>query len=233
MADTSNTTLNESISSLIDGEHHELDLQRVIKAIDSDDSARQLWSRYHLIGAVMRREATIEPQLDISAAVMARIAAEPAVHAKRSNSRLWMGLGKTAVAATVTFGVVFGAQQYMQMPAQGGAQSAAAVAQLPAAPVDDSTQVAASSSAGAAVPQGFELPPLTARTVSTNPFNQQQALPRSPMRRDQVPIMINDEALQGQINRLLFLHAEQVSTSGGLGVIPFTRVSEVVEESKD
>ena len=52
----SEQSLNESLSAAIDGEADELELRRVLNAIDEDPDLRAKWQRLHLIGGVMRRQ---------------------------------------------------------------------------------------------------------------------------------------------------------------------------------
>lgn len=231
MTQTSSSTLKESISALVDGESNDLDLQRVLKAMDSDDEARESWSNYHAIGAVMRSEQNLDMSIDLSASISQAIADETPEGISNTSSgmsrfgmnRVWGGLGKTAIAATVAFGAVFSVQQYSNN-VEG---NSAVVAESAPSVNGDSTN-------GAVVPQGFELPPLTARTVSTNTFTPKSNLPRSSIKFvPQGTVVLNsNREFQEQINRLMYKHAEQNSSSGAMGVIPFARVSELNEEEK-
>src|SRR5690606_3291974 len=66
---------------------------------------RATWSRYQLARAAMHKEL-IEPRLDIAAAVSAALADEAApAQPQRSG---WKGLGRLAVAASVTVAVLAG-----------------------------------------------------------------------------------------------------------------------------
>ena len=51
--------LKESLSAVIDGEADEFELRRVLDEVGKDAGLQQSWERYHLIGAVMRRERVI------------------------------------------------------------------------------------------------------------------------------------------------------------------------------
>lgn len=228
MTETQNPALNESISALVDGETNDLDLQRVLKSLENSDDARRRWSRYHAVSAIMKGES-VAPDIDLSLSVREAVAKEDIVaHPQRAvSSAKWRGVvGKTAVAASVAVAMVMGLQYY--------------------SPTDVTPQVAdvsndnAAPVSGAVVPRGFELPPITAQTVSTGSQQNSQA-PRTT--EPSLTIIdgskiISSEEFQRQINRLMFLHAERVSTSGGMGAIPFARVSDLnaVEEgagSKD
>ncbi len=52
----SEQSLNESLSAAIDGEAEELELRRVLNAVDEDPDLRAKWQRLHVIGGVLRRE---------------------------------------------------------------------------------------------------------------------------------------------------------------------------------
>ncbi|KEZ71739.1 RNA polymerase sigma-H factor AlgU, partial [Pseudomonas syringae pv. syringae FF5] len=69
----SREALQESLSAVLDNEADELELRRVLNAIDDADT-RATWSRYQVARAAMHKELLI-PHLDISAAVSSAIAA--------------------------------------------------------------------------------------------------------------------------------------------------------------
>ncbi len=259
MTENSRSILNESVSALVDGESNDFDVQRILNAMGEDgrspnslsrsgvtkdgeigglaedataneESIRQTWSRYHAMSSVMKNEPHIDLSIDLSLAIRDAIAEEASPQVKRfSFNAISQGIGKTAVAAAVTFGVVFGVQQYTTAPEQAAPIYAEA---------GNSAQVNAGSNLGAVVPQGFELPPLSARTVSTNSLADEEPRARSllvplPQALPQRSIVISNEQFQEQMNRLMHKHAEQVSSSGGMGLIPFARVSNFTEEEKD
>lgn len=237
MTKQTDSALSEAISSTIDGEHNDIDLQRVLSALDNPSSREQVSQsmlRYQTIGKVMRGEDAPLVSIDISASVMAAIEAEDTHkgssfgNGKSRFAPLWYGAGKTAVAASVMLAVVIGAQTFTQV---GEGQ----VSGVPAVAVDASPAAndAATSSVGDEVPTGFELPPLTARTVSTNPFNTRAALPRSPVSQNVTPIIIDNDEYQQELNRLLFKHAENASSAGSMGALPYTRLPESSTQSQD
>ncbi len=223
MTETPSSRLKESISALVDGEHNDLDLQRVLTSMDDNDEAREIWSRYHVVSAVMKNDLQANRAIDLSAAVREALADEPAVKDFSKNLHgWWLGLGKTAVAATVTFGVVFAAQKFTSGPVDG-------------APTVAVGQDSTAESPGSVVPYGFELPPLSARAVSANTLSPTKEIPRTPINgaRSQSTVVIPSDEFEKQINRLMFRHAEQASSSGGMGLIPFARVSELSETDRE
>ncbi len=102
-------SLRESLSAVMDNEADELELHRVLAASDESE-LRATWSRYQIARAVMHKELQ-EPRLDIAAGVMAALADEkiPAQPVSR-----WSGLGRLAIAASVTLAVLAGVRFYNQ-----------------------------------------------------------------------------------------------------------------------
>ena len=54
MTETTRESLNEALSAVVDGEAEELELRRVLNAVERDPELRAKWERLHLIGDVMR-----------------------------------------------------------------------------------------------------------------------------------------------------------------------------------
>ena len=107
----SREALQESLSALMDNETDELELRRVLAA-SGEGEVRATWARYQVARAVMHKEL-LEPRLDLAAAVSAALADEPALAS--SKPRLpWRGLGRLAVAASVTVAVLAGVRMYNQ-----------------------------------------------------------------------------------------------------------------------
>ncbi|MBD8705352.1 anti-sigma factor [Pseudomonas sp. CFBP 13711] len=106
----SREALQESLSAVMDNEADELELRRVLSAIEDAD-ARATWSRYQIARAAMHKELLM-PHLDISAAVAAGIADE--VSPLKAGRGPWRTLGRLAVAASVTVAVLAGVRMYNQ-----------------------------------------------------------------------------------------------------------------------
>ena len=107
----SREALHESLSALLDDETTELELHRILAAKD-DMALRGTGSRYQVGRAVMHKEL-LEPRLDLAAAVSAALADEP-VHRVKPVASRWQGLGRFAVAASVTVAVLAGVRLYNQ-----------------------------------------------------------------------------------------------------------------------
>ncbi|MEN4751680.1 MULTISPECIES: sigma-E factor negative regulatory protein [Pseudomonas] len=106
----SREALQESLSAVMDNEADELELRRVLSAIEDADT-RATWSRYQIARAAMHKELLM-PHLDISAAVAAGIADE--VSPLKAGRGPWRTLGRLAVAASVTVAVLAGVRMYNQ-----------------------------------------------------------------------------------------------------------------------
>lgn len=107
----SREALQESLSALMDNETDELELRRVL-AVSGESEVRATWARYQVARAVMHKEL-LEPRLDLAAAVSAALADEP-VPAVSQPRLPWRGLGRLAVAASVTVAVLAGVRMYNQ-----------------------------------------------------------------------------------------------------------------------
>ena len=216
------SSIHESLSALVDSEASEMELHRLLKLSESDPDIRSQWRRYHLIRGLLKGELETDPTVDLSDRISAAIAQEDSLQIAvqgPDRSRQWRdGFGKLAIAASVAFAFVVGIQQF-------------------SAPGDMSPeQIAESSESGAAplsvaggVPAGFELPPFAARTVSTGPGLAESATPfaaypsANPSTTNTQ--LQNNQALQNYFNYLLLKHAERSSANGGMGLLPFARVS--------
>jgi len=106
----SREALQESLSAVMDNEADELELRRVLNAVD-DAETRATWSRYQVARAAMHKELLL-PNLDIASAVSAALADE-AVPAKAKQGP-WRTVSRVAVAASVTLAVLAGVRLYNQ-----------------------------------------------------------------------------------------------------------------------
>lgn len=115
---------NEKLSALMDAETSEFETRRVLKDLEGDPDLADTWRRYHLARSLMR-EQRVESTIDISASVMASISEMDAAKSQtelvsQSNpTRLqgfWKASASMAVAASVTFAVLLGVQNYSSDP---------------------------------------------------------------------------------------------------------------------
>lgn len=157
--------LSESVSALVDGEVSELELHRILKqlqleeSIDSaetnDQSIANKWSRYNLISQAMAN--TPMSGKDISQSVSSAIAKE-----QTHNNHFLPGIfqatsiGRLAIAASVAFMAVMGVQQLNNVnPLQNEGLQATATS-------NDSNQLQRPANQ---FPSGFQ-PMIEARTVN-------------------------------------------------------------------
>ncbi|UUY06621.1 anti-sigma factor [Pseudomonas sp. J452] len=186
--------LQESLSAVMDNEADELELRRVLAASEEPE-LRATWSRYQIARAVMHKEL-LEPRLDIAAAVSAALADE-ALPEKAAAGR-WRGLGRLAVAASVTVAVLAGVRFYNQDELSG-----AQLAQQAAQPNLVMPQVQ-----GPAVLAGY--------TTSSEPMSQGPQLnvqqPASGWHEQRLPAYLRQ-------------HAQQAAASGTDSALPYARAA--------
>lgn len=110
--------LAESLSALMDGEAGELELRRVLRALDDDGSELMArWRRYHLVQASLH-DQTPSVRTDLLGGIHARLQNEAPVSSHsaliRQARKLAGRLGQGAIAAGVAAAVLFGVGQIDQ-----------------------------------------------------------------------------------------------------------------------
>lgn len=106
----------ESVSSFVDS--HDLSDEK-IKQLSADQEMSETWQRYHLVGDIMRDEASADLQLDLSESIAQALAEEPTIlapqswqhRAKAKVVALSKPLGQFAIAASAAFIMILGVQQ--------------------------------------------------------------------------------------------------------------------------
>lgn len=212
-----NDAVNESLSALVDGEHSELDLRRVLKAAESDSLVNEKWSSYQLTRQALQRDLDRRCGDDFLAGIQEAIADEPLQRSSASTNVWQRYANKTAIAACFTFVFLIGASQWSQN--SDNKQEA-----------ELANESAPSFEPMAVVPDGFELLPVSARTVSRvgNSSGPQGVLPSrgqvnvDTSRLQEFPLSAEQRAL---LERMMIKHADASAANGGLGVMPYTRVS--------
>ena len=207
--------LRESLSALMDDAADDLELARVIRAMDEDEEVGATWSRYHLVSAVLRGNDVaaleVRDRVAISydtagttdAAEHAAPVAEAVPSAGGAPARgmpAWMSF---AAAATVTLAVVVG----FQWPADDAGAPAVAAAPLEdLGPVRTDPRALRSAGQGGAAPEMLrpeqlrlgpvDLPAATSRAV--NPAER-------------------------QVDAYMLYHAEFSAANSASGIVPFAR----------
>lgn len=204
--------MRESLSALMDDAADDLELARVLKAMDEDDEVSDAWSRYHLVSAVLRgsdlgtAQVSRPVEIDVEASAFTAAPdelgdAEPTAEAAPGarGLRAW---GSFAAAASVTLAIVVA----LQWPGAGPEAPAVASAQAPdTGPVrTDTRSVLAASRGGAAA----QRPPGTLRIPS--PFSS-------------APVRAARSEAERQVDAYMIHHAEYSAANSASGMVPFAR----------
>lgn len=225
-------SLAESLSALVDNQASELELQRILKASQTDIEVKATWARYQVISAGVRRDLPSFEMSDFAARVSAAIDAEPAASAvpessqqQTSKPHWWQNVARFAVAASVAGGVVLFAQN-------------PAVVNQPADLTADAQVV--EPVAPAAIPSGYHGQALSLRTVGLQqgPEGRQQEsrnlvfVPREAMAAtaNARPSLEAQEEVREYLMQLIESHADNAALNSSQGMLPFARTTFVVEE---
>ena len=116
------TQQQEKLSAFMDGEVED---DIIIDAIKQDEELQAKWQRYHVIRSTMRKEASVAPEMDLTASIAAALDNEPAIVAPKTSR--WRSIpvlgnvipfaaqsGQFAVAASVALAVILGVQHLNQ-----------------------------------------------------------------------------------------------------------------------
>lgn len=253
MTNKSQEMLNESLSAVMDGQSSELDIARVLKesASDNAEPLRDTWRRYHLAGEIMRGEnktavANLSTDAGFTSRVLGAIEAEDVVIADTSlkgsqtasssivlnngssgaASLSWSHrLGQVAVAASVAFAVLIGFQYV-------GKDDSSQSEFLSSETNNQQDSVSSEQLPGATVPDGFDIPSVSARTVSRVEGGLGQGNSNSLWSSDKLPSAISSESfapgsqeereLRARLKQLILLQQEAnaASQAQGLAVYP-------------
>lgn len=233
--------LAESLSALMDNQASELEIQRLLKALDADPELKSTWSRYQIASAGLKRDLPVMASSDFAARISAAIDAEEtyalqpqvapqqASHQTASGNviamplRWWQQASRVAVAASVAGALIVGVQQYQAV----APQTAEFAANTPVA-----APVAATESKAANLPSGINAPALSARTVAVQ--SGYESRPQENRRVMFVPRQeaapIYNEDVSTYVNQLIQEHTDNASANSGQGMLPYTRVILVEEE---
>lgn len=225
--------LAESLSALMDNQAEELELQRLLKACNSDPELKATWSRYQLTSASLRGDLPLLAPSDFAAKISLALESEPTYSASAAASSVsmieentsgqraksapwWQQMSRVAIAASVAGALVLGVQQYQTI----APQTTEFAATTPAvAPVN--TEVKAAD-----LPSGINAPALSARTVAVQ--SGYESRPQENRRVMFVPrqeaVSVNDEEISTYVNQLIEAHSDNAALNSGQGMLPYTRV---------
>lgn len=217
----------ESLSALVDGEASEFEGRRLLDMV-SNPELREKWQRYHLSGALIRRELAMPEFSDLSGRISAALfdeaehvtadlktaPSEPSAASSQSpivkNTTSWKDwMAKSAIAASVAFAVVVGVQ-YTQTGMLG-------------APADN--QIAAQDPVVSA-PVGFELPAPVARNVSLGSLSEPQRKIQAAVPAKQQ--FLSNAEVEAELQQLFLDHAELSAENGKFGLMPMARAAKMV-----
>jgi sigma-E factor negative regulatory protein RseA len=229
--------LEESLSALMDNEASELELQRLLKALDTDPELKTTWSRYQIASVGLKGKLPAMASSDFAARVSAAIDAEdiysksidtnhPSVSLDTKSgagdvvalpSRWWQQAGRVAVAASVAGALIVGVQQYQSVAPQAAEVAANTATTVPASTPENKI---------ANLPSGINAPALSARTVAVQ--SGYESRPQENRRVMFVPRQeaapVYNEDISTYVNQLIQEHTDNASMNSGQGMLPYTRV---------
>jgi sigma-E factor negative regulatory protein RseA len=193
--------MRESLSALMDGESNELELQRVLSALDKDASLKKTWQRYHAVRAVVSENTHGDFSMDISSRVTEAIALEGERHSPGAVTRMLKPLASFAVAASVAAVVVVGGQQLAQLgdPGSAGNTIASGISPVGVINIDGAMPVQAS--------YGTRSVPVLQPTTGT----------------------AYKELARQRMQKYIQEHAEHAALNSPQGLVPFARVQKIKE----
>ncbi len=106
--------MRESISAMVDGEAQQLEMQRMLKASESDASVRDQWQRYQMASSLLKRQAdqvSLDAELADRVLVALSEEAELQQESAPKATAWWKPVGGFAVAASLSMMMVLGVQQ--------------------------------------------------------------------------------------------------------------------------
>jgi sigma-E factor negative regulatory protein RseA len=200
-----NERLREMVSAVVDGEASDFECRRVLDSVHENE-VRDLLSRHYTVRSVVRAEARSLCPPELTASILAAVAAEAPASAQAAVPRWRIPVGGVAVAASVCMAAVFGFQALA--PVQEGAVPAPAFAAAGGGTLGSLGPAATLPvrAAGTAVPVGF---------APAAPFAPGGALPAS----------ANADVLAEQGLRMFMAdHVQNASLNTNQGMLPYARV---------
>ncbi|WP_426417290.1 sigma-E factor negative regulatory protein [Aestuariirhabdus sp. LZHN29] len=206
---SSDQRLRESLSAVWDCEANELELHRVLAEVHQDSELRDTAHRYKLLGSVLKQEAVSHVSIDLSASIRDAIAEETPHGGIESGKRYarWIGgVGRVAIAASVTVAVLFGMQTY-NYSVNSASSLDSDIAQAPAV-IHQSGVVQLTNRMGASsLPAGFD----EAVNVPTAAKIEQAR-------------KYADAISQQRLKTYMLQHAENSALGQYQGMLPFARL---------
>ena len=191
--------LRESLSAVMDGEANELELERILSRIETDDQLRQTWVRYSAVQSVNSGASIAHLSMDVSQGVRAALAQDGA-KINGPVQRFLKPLASFAVAASVAATVVIGGQQLYQ--------------------IGDTTPYG-NTTAGTS-PVGF------INTAGATAVQASYGTQSKPVLQPTVRTAYRELARQ-RMQKYMQEHVEQAALNSPAGMIPFSRIQKIEE----
>ncbi len=214
--------LAESVSALMDGETSEIELHRILKEvgidqdqqIDSPDSVRGIWQRYHMVSASIAGEPV--DKIDLSASIAAAIDTED-THRQNPITRFASSTGRFAIAASVAMVAVLGVQQ-LNSPDPASADAL----QFAEMDIDAGQQ---NTGPALQFPAGFQ-PNAPVRTVSAGGAVNTSQRPAAFVQVRPVNSMnFSEKQLRLYMDDIMLRHSNNAALNSNRGMLPFARVT--------
>ncbi len=195
--------LRESLSAVMDDEANELELERVLSHIESDEQLRHTWSRYSAVRSVNEGAHIAHLSMDVSRGVRAALLQEGTTTGAKINGaaqRFLKPLASFAVAASVAATVVIGGQQLYQ--------------------IGDITPY--DNAAAGTSPVGL------INTAGTTAVHASYGMQSMPVLQPTVRTAYRELARQ-RMQKYMQEHVEQAALNSPQGMIPFSRIQKIEE----
>jgi sigma-E factor negative regulatory protein RseA len=226
--------LNESLSALMDNEASDLEIRRILKELDAEDSPlaveiKAKWRRYHLASAAMSKEAV--SAVDYSRAIADAIDSDdshkmnPLLKILRRSGILAVGTslgvssaGPFAIAASVALVAVLGIQNISNPLGETNQTSRFAQQDEMA---DEQTTGPANQ-----FPSGWQVPLDTrARTVSASGFNGARQYPQPIMEVNKInKAQYSEQEVSLYLADILAKHSSHAALNSNQSMLPFARI---------
>ena len=203
--------IEETLSALMDGEASELEIRRAIREVSDHSVHRDTWRRYQLASAAMKRDLPRHIP-DLSSRISAAIDQESSLSSPVT--RFVQPLGRVAIAASVAVLAVVGVQQVQW---SDSSQSSPAMASRQGTMDSGDAQFQ--------LPAGYDLPPVSGRTVSAGSRPDYQTRPTVVVSARPAAKLDNEQAVRDYFNTMMSRHTQSAAgVSSSQGVLPFARL---------
>ena len=239
--------IRAKISAFMDGEVGDFEARRTLKEIAADAELKRKWYRYHLASSAMRDELPGE-MVDLSSRIRSAIDIE----ARPRRSLLAGPLGRVAIAASVAMFTVLGVQYAAPLvgidipgmiPGTGTSTVKTAANNNYSGSNDagfdnanfDNTNSIFPETPQFQLPRGFDLPQVSARTVSVDSgqnVNSQYTTGVTESATEAQIRQFQERALRAYVEDRMLRHTERISLSNHQGMLPFARIPQSGEQKQ-